>query len=113
MVRSRLAFTLALAAGLAACAPPRELRSAAPPDPYELPHDQAAGAVDAGPPGPIPVTVADPARGSADAPVTIVVFADFQCPFCQRANLTLLALQREYGKEQVRVVWKNFPLPFH
>ena len=52
-------------------------------------------------------------RGSAAAPVTIVEFADFQCPFCRRAAETLAALQREYGPAKIRVVWKNYPLPFH
>jgi protein-disulfide isomerase len=45
--------------------------------------------------------------------VTIVEFADFQCPFCQRAAEILAALSREYGAGKVRIVWKNYPLPFH
>ncbi len=117
MVRPRLPVILALAGlvgltCLPSCASPRPARVAPPQGPYELPAE-GEGAVDAGPPGPIPVTRADPSRGSATAPVTIVEFADFQCPFCQRASATLQALQREYGPAQVRVVWKNFTLPFH
>jgi protein-disulfide isomerase len=54
----------------------------------------------------------DPIRGPADAALTIVLFSDFQCPFCSRVEPTLQALQQQYpGK--VRVVWKNAPLPFH
>jgi protein-disulfide isomerase len=53
-----------------------------------------------------------PARGPADAPVTIVEFADFQCPFCARAEETLERLRREYP-EQIRFVWRDLPLPFH
>jgi len=54
----------------------------------------------------------DPTVGPKNAPVTIVVFSDFQCPFCKRAEPTLAALEAEYG-EQLRIVWKDLPLPFH
>ena len=53
-----------------------------------------------------------PARGSAQAKVTIVAFSDFQCPFCQRAEQTLAQMSKQYGDE-VRVVFKHRPLPFH
>jgi protein-disulfide isomerase len=53
-----------------------------------------------------------PAKGPADAPLVMVVFSDFQCPFCKRVEPTLADLQRHYGKK-LRVVWKNYPLPFH
>jgi len=62
---------------------------------------------------PVPVTAADPAWGSPKAPVTIVAFSDLECPFCARAAATLSELGRIYGKDQVRIVWKNFPLEFH
>jgi len=51
-------------------------------------------------------------RGAAQAPVTIVEFSDFQCPFCARAVPTLQQLAREYPSG-VRWVFKNFPLDFH
>jgi protein-disulfide isomerase len=54
----------------------------------------------------------DPARGNARAPVTIVVFSDFQCPFCARVSPTLDEVQRTYG-DKVRIVWKHQPLAFH
>jgi protein-disulfide isomerase len=55
---------------------------------------------------------AAPARGPAGAPVTVVLFSDFQCPYCKKIEPTLDALEKEYpGK--VRVVWKNFPLDMH
>ncbi len=63
--------------------------------------------------GPIPVTRADPAWGSRTAPVTLVVFGDFQCPFCRKLAGTLDVIKREYGASQLRIVWKNSPLPFH
>ncbi len=62
---------------------------------------------------PVPVTAADPSWGSPKALVTIVMFSDLECPFCSRAAGTLAELQRIYGKDQLRIVWKNTPLPFH
>jgi protein-disulfide isomerase len=53
-----------------------------------------------------------PARGPADAPLVMIVFSDFQCPFCKRVEPTLANLEKHYGKK-LRVVWKNHPLPFH
>lgn len=55
---------------------------------------------------------ASPVRGPTEAPVTIVEFADFQCPFCTRAVPTIQELIRDYPKG-VRWVFKNFPLDFH
>ncbi len=55
---------------------------------------------------------ASPQRGAPTAPVTIVVFSDFQCPFCKRAEVTLDDLRSKYG-ERLRIVWKDEPLPFH
>jgi protein-disulfide isomerase len=53
-----------------------------------------------------------PSKGAKDALVTIVVFSDFQCPFCSKVEPTIERLEREYpGK--IRVVWKDFPLNFH
>ena len=53
-----------------------------------------------------------PARGAKDAPVTIVEFGDYQCPYCRRADETLTKVRAKYG-DSVRVVWKDEPLPFH
>jgi protein-disulfide isomerase len=60
----------------------------------------------------VPVTAAQPQHGTSDAPVTIVVFSDFECPFCGRVVPTLKDLDKQYGKK-LRVVWRNQPLPFH
>jgi protein-disulfide isomerase len=54
----------------------------------------------------------DPARGPASAPITIIEFSDFQCPFCGRVTPTLDKLQAAYP-EKIRLVFKDFPLPNH
>ncbi|HET7004658.1 MAG TPA: thioredoxin domain-containing protein [Candidatus Binatia bacterium] len=50
-----------------------------------------------------------PARGADNAPVTIVKFEDFHCPFCKEAQNTLAALATRYG-ERVRIVHKDYPI---
>jgi protein-disulfide isomerase len=53
-----------------------------------------------------------PAQGPADAPITLVEFSDFQCPFCGRVNPTIDQLQKDYAGK-IRVVFRQHPLPFH
>ncbi|HRG95848.1 MAG TPA: thioredoxin domain-containing protein, partial [Polyangiaceae bacterium] len=55
---------------------------------------------------------ASPVSGPASAPVTIVVFSDYQCPFCKRAEKTLASLRETFG-DKLRFVWKDQPLAFH
>jgi protein-disulfide isomerase len=53
-----------------------------------------------------------PVRGPKNAPISVVLFSDFQCPFCGRVEPAIAELEKAYpGK--VRVAWKNYPLPFH
>jgi len=60
---------------------------------------------------PIPVGQS-PTLGNADAPVTIVMFTDLQCGFCARGHEEVLAVYKA-NPEDVRIVFKNMPLPFH
>ncbi len=60
----------------------------------------------------IPSAPNAPSRGPENAPVTLQLFSDFQCPFCARLVPTLEALERQYG-QRIRIVWRNYPLPFH
>ena len=101
-----------------AAAPPTPpvTRTASPPAPYIPPSPAPPGTARPAPPGPKSFTMiavgTSPIRGPAVAPVTIVEFSDFQCPFCRRAETTVDQLQLKYG-DRVRIVWKNKPLPFH
>jgi len=77
---------------------------------------QAAGAPEQGPEQDktiFKVEAGDaPAKGPKDAPLQVIVFSDFQCPFCKRVEPTLTQLEKEY-QGKVHMVWKNYPLPFH
>ncbi|MBF0165789.1 MAG: DsbA family protein [Magnetococcales bacterium] len=54
----------------------------------------------------------DLSKGDAKAPVTIIEFSDFECPYCRRAQATLKKVQEAYG-DKVRMVFRHYPLPFH
>ncbi|MEK7516533.1 MAG: thioredoxin domain-containing protein [Patescibacteria group bacterium] len=55
------------------------------------------------------VTVADPVRGPKNAPVTLVEFGDFLCPYCAAAEPTIREFVAAHPRE-VRLVWKDFPI---
>src|SRR6266849_9074919 len=57
----------------------------------------------------IPVTAADHSQGSADAPITLVEYGDYQCPHCGRAYPIVKRVQKHFGK-RLRFVFRNFPL---
>lgn len=54
----------------------------------------------------------DPSRGAPNAPVTIVVFSDFQCPSCGANHPMIEETVNSYGN-QVRLVYRDFPLAMH
>ena len=56
-----------------------------------------------------PVSERDHVAGSADAPVTLVEYGDFECPHCGHAFPIVEAL-REHFKDRLRFVFRNFPL---
>ena len=51
-------------------------------------------------------------KGEVNAPVTIVEFSEFECPFCSKATELVDNVMKKY-EGQVNVVFKNFPLDFH
>jgi protein-disulfide isomerase len=53
-----------------------------------------------------------PFAGDKDAKVTVVEYSDFQCPYCAKGADILHQLKKKYGGK-VKIVFKNFPLPFH
>jgi protein-disulfide isomerase len=60
----------------------------------------------------VAVEAAGPSKGPEAAPVTIVEFSDFECPYCVRAEPTVKQLLEAYpGK--IRLVYRDFPLPMH
>jgi protein-disulfide isomerase len=60
----------------------------------------------------IQVAAEGPARGPKDAPVTIVEFSDFECPYCGAAHDTVEQVMSSYAGK-VRLVYRQFPLSFH
>jgi protein-disulfide isomerase len=51
-------------------------------------------------------------HGDSNAPVVLVEFADYQCPYCQKVNPQIQQLKKEYG-DNLTVIFKDFPLPMH
>ncbi len=54
-----------------------------------------------------------PVLGAADAPVTVVEFADFECPYCAHAFSVLETMVNTTYKGKIRLIFKNFPLNSH
>jgi protein-disulfide isomerase len=120
-----LGFVLALSA-CSQGAPPEALGENAAPvaAPEPAPADKPAGAdcdchADHGAPPKVEkvdLTRLDlaraPSRGRAEAAVTMVVFCDFECPYCHRVQTTLRELESTYGSD-LRIVFKQLPLPMH
>lgn len=99
--------------GVAPATTPREVVLAA------APRSAAAAAPAPAPAAPqatcpaLPVGDDDAVSGAPDAPVTLVAFLDYECPFCARVQPTLDELRRTYPESALRIVVKHNPLPFH
>ena len=57
----------------------------------------------------VPVSTADHSQGSADAPLVLVEYGDYECPFCKEAHSVTQRLQKTLDKD-LRFVFRNFPL---
>jgi len=117
MVKGGIAPRDVYARIMASAATTRQMLAAGPEAPAPTPA-AVPGAPPAAPPPPpsefrkVPLRADDPARGPKDAKLTLVLFSDFQCPFCSRVEPTLKQLE-ESLKGQIRIVWKHEPLPMH
>ncbi|GEJ55782.1 thioredoxin domain-containing protein [Anaeromyxobacter diazotrophicus] len=60
----------------------------------------------------VEVAAEGPSKGPASAPVTIVEFSDFECPYCSKAEDTVKQVMKAYDGK-IRLVYRDFPLPFH
>lgn len=83
----------------------------------KAPKKAAPKAKPAAPPsGPVKFNPSDfkgrPSAGPENAPITILEFSDFHCPFCKRVGPTLEEVMKNY-KGKVRRIWRHFPLPMH
>lgn len=61
----------------------------------------------------VPIDSNDPIWGSRYALVTVVVFSDFECPFCALLEKSIAWVKEHYDPKEVRIVWKHDPLPGH
>lgn len=88
--------------------PPASIPAQAPPT------TGSAGALAPGEPNClVPVEADDGANGNPDALVTLVVFLDYECPFCEAAHEILGGLRSRYAPDELRIVYKHDPLPMH
>ena len=79
----------------------------APQAPSPSPEVQAVGQIQD-----FSITKNDHVRGNFDAPITLVEYSDFECPYCEKHFPILSKILNDY-KGQVRLVYKHFPLSFH
>ena len=77
-----------------------------------LNRDDAFAEIESGPRVNVKLRGDEPQLGPDDALVTIIEFADYQCPYCEKAVEPLEEVVEEYPTD-VRVIYKHFPLPFH
>jgi protein-disulfide isomerase len=60
----------------------------------------------------VEVALVGQSKGPSNAPITIVEFSDYQCPYCSRAEETVKKVMDEY-KGKIRLFYRDYPLPFH
>ena len=58
------------------------------------------------------VAATGPAKGQPSAPIEMIEFSDFQCPYCLRANATVNQVLAAYG-DRIHFVYRHYPLPSH
>lgn len=58
------------------------------------------------------ITLKDHVRGRRNAVITLVVYSDFECPFCKTHHETMRKILRAY-RGKVNLIFRHFPLPFH
>jgi protein-disulfide isomerase len=77
------------------------------------PTAQAAPGAPAAPSKPVDIELGRaPIDGKKDAPIQVVMYSDFECPFCGRVNPSIEQVKEKYG-DKVVVAFKHYPLPFH
>lgn len=64
------------------------------------------------PPRQVVASVGRPSKGPSNAPIELIEFSDFQCPYCLSANPTVQQVLHTYG-DRIRLVYRHFPLPNH
>jgi protein-disulfide isomerase len=74
--------------------------------------DQAQISLHVAPPRAAVAIANAPVRGAAAAPLTLVEFADYECPYCQQIAPDLLKAEADY-KGKIKIVFKDMPLPMH
>jgi protein-disulfide isomerase len=78
----------------------------------ELSQKQAAKVLLTPPRFEVSVPAGAPSTGPSTAPITIVEYTDYQCPYCQKAQETVEAMLERYGAK-LRLVHRDFPLDMH
>jgi protein-disulfide isomerase len=58
------------------------------------------------------IAASGPAKGPADAPITLIEFSDYECPFCKASENVVKQVLERYPT-QVKLVFKHYPLPTH
>ncbi|MFC1721386.1 DsbA family protein [Patescibacteria group bacterium] len=55
----------------------------------------------------------DPYSGNEDAKVSLIVFDDYECPFCAKMHDSVNTIRGKFTEEELKIVFRDFPLSFH